>query len=190
MAAHRHGLRGCPFCRTSFRIDNESERAMIRERVDKGDAAAINHLAGRNFYGTFGFTKDVPRAIELWTEAAELGSIRAHHMLGVAYYNGDGVQEDKPRGICHWQQAAMEGHVQSRQFLGIAQSYNGNYELALQHWMISAKMGCEDSLNHIKKMFMEERATKAHYAEALRGFGDAVEEMKSHQREEAKRLGL
>ena len=54
--------------------------------------------------------------------------------------------------------------------------------------MISAKMGDESSLNFIKKRFMDGNATKAQYAEALRGYGDAVEEMKSHQREEAKRL--
>ena len=66
--------------------------------------------------------------------------------------------------------------------------FNGNYELALQHWMISAKMGREKSLNNIKSMFKEGHATKAQYAEALRGYRDAVEEMKSPQREEAKRL--
>ena len=39
---------------------------------------------------------------------------------------------------------------------------------------------------------MRGEATKAQYAEALRGYGDAVEEiqMKSPQREEAKRLGI
>ncbi|EJK56111.1 hypothetical protein THAOC_24063, partial [Thalassiosira oceanica] len=50
--------------------------------------------------------------------------------------------------------------------------------------------GHEKSLNAIKKRFIEGRAKKAQYAEALRGYGDAVEEMKSHQREEAKRLGI
>ena len=56
--------------------------------------------------------------------------------------------------------------------------------------MISAKMGDESSLNFIKKRFMDGNATKAQYAEALRGYGDAVEEMKNHQREEAKRRGV
>ena len=38
-------------------------------------------------------------------------------------------------------------------------------------------------------MFMRGDATKAHYAEALKGYQDAVEEMKSHDRDEVKRLG-
>ena len=41
-----------------------------------------------------------------------------------------------------------------------------------------------------KVMFMKGHATKAQYAEALKGYQDAVEEMKSPQREEAKRLGI
>ena len=37
---------------------------------------------------------------------------------------------------------------------------------------------------------MKCQAIRAQYAEALKGYGDAVEEMKSPQREEAKRLGI
>ncbi|EJK55792.1 hypothetical protein THAOC_24433, partial [Thalassiosira oceanica] len=148
------------------------------------------HLAGQYYKGYLGLTKDVPRAIELWTEATELGSVEAHYNLGVTYYNGDSVEEDKPRGVRHWQLAAMKGNVWSRRSLGNSELNKGNCELAVQHYMISAKMGHEKSLNVIKKRFIGGGATKAQYAEALRGYGDAVEEMKSHQREEAKRLGI
>ncbi|EJK76904.1 hypothetical protein THAOC_01307 [Thalassiosira oceanica] len=189
LEARQRGLRGCPFCRTPRPSDDASQLAMVQKRVRKGDAEAMKHLGDKYFYGRLGLPKDVPRAIELWTEAAELGSVDAHYNLGFMYYRGEGVEEDKPRGICYWQQAAIKGHVFSRQSLGIAEFKRGNYELAMQHWMISAKMGYEDSLNAIKGMFMRDEATKAHYAEALRGYGDAVEEMKSHQREEATRLG-
>ena len=51
-------------------------------------------------------------------------------------------------------------------------------------------MGFEESLNAIKEMFKEGHATKAQYAEVLRGYQGALEEMKSPQREEAKRLGV
>ena len=187
LAAHRRGLRGCPFCRVPQPIGNESALAMIQQRVDKGDAEAMYYLAGQYYFGHLGLAKDVPRAIELWTEAAELGSMDAIYQLGIAYYNGNGVEEDRPRGIQHWQKAAMKGHLLSRHYLGFVEFRNGNYELALQHLIISAKMGYEESLTFTRKMFMDGHATKVQYAEALRGYGDAVEEMKSHQREEAKR---
>ena len=134
--------------------------------------------------------KDVQRAIELWTEAAELGSVDAHYRLSHAYHNGNGVEEDKPRAVRLCKEAAMKGHVLSRHFLGFTEFDNGNYELAVRHWMISAKMGYEDSLCCIKKLFMVAQATKAQYAESLRGYGDAVKEMQSHQRKEAKQLGM
>ena len=82
----------------------------------------------------------------------------------------------------------MKGHVLSRHCLGVDEIKAGNYQLAVKHWMISAKMGYEGSLNGIKEMFKEGHATKALYAEALLGYQDAVEETKGPQQEEAKRL--
>ena len=190
LAASRRGMNDkCPFCRTAYKNDDASKLAMVQKRVDKGDAEAIEFLGESYYHGELGLTKDVPRAIKLWSEAAELGSLDAHNNLGTVYYNGDGVEEDKPRGLRHWQQAAMKGHVLSRLKLGSFEENNKNYDLAVQHWMISAKMGYEDSLNDIQYMFKEGQATKAQYAEALLGYRDAVEEMKSPHREEAKRLG-
>ena len=189
LAARQRGVyESCPFCRTPHPADDASTLQMIQKRVSKGDAEAIKHLGSKYYHGSLGLTKDVPRAIELYTEAAELGSVDAHFNLGAAYYRGDGVEEDEPRGIRFWQQAAMKGHVGSRYCLGLVEFNKGNYEIAAQHYMISAKMGYEVSLNAIKDMFMKGDATKAQYAEALNGYQHALEEMKSHQREEAKRL--
>ena len=190
LAARQRGIYGrCPFCRTPFTHDDASKMAMVQKRVEKGDAEAIKLLGAMYYCGDLGLARDVTRAIELWTEAAELGSIDAHYHLGRVHYNGDGVEEDTPRGIEHWQRAAMEGHVESRHNLGFHESEEKNDELAAQHWTISAKMGYEMSLHAIKEMFMEGHATKAQYAEALKGYQSAVEETKSPQREEAKRAG-
>ncbi|EJK70006.1 hypothetical protein THAOC_08675 [Thalassiosira oceanica] len=190
LAAQQRGMYDrCPFCRTPHPSDEVSALAMIQKRVDKGDAAAIHHLGNQYFHGVLALTKNVPRAIELWSEAAELGSADAHRDLGYAYYKGVCVEQDRPRGVQHWGEAAMKGHVESRRMLGVAEYDNGNHELAVQHWMISVKMGDEKSLHAIKVMLMKGHATKAQYADALRGYADAVEEMKSHQREEATRSG-
>ena len=55
--------------------------------------------------------------------------------------------------------------------------------------MISAKMGDKGSVDNIKRAFMRGIATKEQYAESLKGYQDAVYEMMSHDRDEAKRLG-
>ena len=133
-AARRRGLLDrCPFCRTPIPIDDASPLlAMVQKRVGKGDASAICFLGDQHYNGSMGLAKDVPRAIELWTEAAELGSLDAHFNLGNVYYNGYGVEEDEPRGIRYWQQAAMQGHLESRYNLGFTEDEAGNYELAVR----------------------------------------------------------
>jgi len=78
----------------------------------------------------------------------------------------------------------------SRNNLGAFAFEIGKYDLAIQHYMISAKMVYEKPLNNIKVLFMHGLATKAQYAEALRGYQTAVLDTKSPQREEAKRLGF
>ncbi|EJK64747.1 hypothetical protein THAOC_14488 [Thalassiosira oceanica] len=165
----RHGLQRP--AATPHARDDASTLAMVQKRVSKGDAEAIVHLGDKYYHGDLGLAKDVSRAIELWTEAAELGSVEAHNELGIVYYNGNGVEENKSSSIHHLQQAAMKGHVVSRHNLGVVEhDDNGNYELAVQHWMISAKMGYQKSLNCIKEIFKRGHATKAQYAEALLGF--------------------
>ena len=89
----------------------------------------------------------------------------------------------------HYEAAAMCGHVSARYNLGCEEHHAGNYDLALQHWMISAKMGHENSLNKVKVLFTKGLATKADYAAALRRYQNAVEEMSSTDRDEAKSLG-
>ena len=190
LAARQRGINDrCPFCRTPLLTDEASHLAMVQKRVDKGDAVAMHFLGDQYCHGRLGLTKDVPRAIELWTEAAELGSLYAYYQLGIAYYTGNDVEEDKPKSIRHLQHAAMKGHAQSRHQLGAVEFEAGNYNLAVQHLMISAKMGNEKSLNGIQEIFKIGQATKAQYAEALLGYRYAVEEMKSPQREEAKQPG-
>ncbi|EJK66764.1 hypothetical protein THAOC_12280 [Thalassiosira oceanica] len=160
-------------------------RCMVQKRVGKCDAAATKTLGDWYYHGDLGLAKDVPRAIDQWTEAAELGSM---HTANSAWCSRQRCRSRQSERLHHWQQAAMKGDVESRHNLGVTEYYNGNYELAVQHYMISTKMGHEKSLNDIKQMFKKGHATKAQYAEALLGYRDAVEEMKSPQREEAKRL--
>ena len=116
LAAEQRGIYDrCPFCRTPFPPDDDASKlAMIQKRVDKGDAEAIKLLGDMYYNGELGLAKDITKAIRLWTEAAELGSLIAHSQLGLRYYNGIGVEEDKPMAIHHWQQAAIKGCVFSR----------------------------------------------------------------------------
>ena len=100
------------------------------------------------------------------------------------------MAKDLAKAIGHYEAAAMYGHVFARHNLGCIEGTAGNHDLVMQHWMISATLGHENSLNNVKTSFMNGLATKADYAEALRGHQNAVEEMSSPDRDEAKSLGL
>ena len=78
MAAIRSGMFDCPFCRSPRSNDDESHLALVQKRVDAKDPEAIAFLADKHYFGLLGLEKDVPRAIELWTEAAERGLTDAH----------------------------------------------------------------------------------------------------------------
>ncbi|EJK74465.1 hypothetical protein THAOC_03854 [Thalassiosira oceanica] len=147
---------------------------MVQARAEKKDAEAINHLGDKYCLGKNGLQKDMRKAFDLWEEAAELGSIK----------------KDKATAAQFWTKAAMQGHAESRHNLGYHEGDKGNHGRAVKHWLISAKMSLKGSVETIKKMFMAGLATKEQYAEALKGYQDAVEEMKSNDRDEAKRLYL
>ena len=83
----------------------------------------------------------------------------------------------------------MQGYFEGRYNLGSIEGEKGNFGRAARHLLISAKMGDKNSVETIRKMFMGGLVTNEQYTEALKGYQDAVEEMKSHDRDEAKRLG-
>ena len=188
MASRKRGMSDCAFCRSPI-PDNDVDRlVMLQARVAKKDPVAINWLGEAYFLGVLGLQKDMRKAVELWTEAAELGSIKALFNLGLAYDFGNGVQQDRAKGTQLWTKAAMQGHVESRYQLGWIEAKKGNYDRAVRHLLISAKMGDKDSLDAMKRVFKGGIATKEQYTEALKGHQDAMEGMKSHDRDEAKRL--
>ena len=187
LAAEKRGMNGCPFCRTPTPTEDSQVLAMIQKRADAGDPVAIYHLGVQYRFGLLGLEKNVTRAVELYVRAIELGVKGAHFNLGCLYDEGIDVEKDTAKAIRHWEAAAMNGGVSARFNLGCRDCNAGNHDLALQHWMISAKMGHEKSLNNVKAMFMDGLATKADYAEALRGYQGAIEEMRSPDRDEAER---
>ena len=188
VAAKKRGMIDCPFCRTECPDNDADTLIMVQARVEKKDPAAIHYLGDKYYFGTLGLQSNMQRAIELWTEAAQLGSVEALYNLGVVYDIGNGVREDKAKAVELFKKAAMKGHVESRCKLGCFESEKGNHDRALRHFLISVKMGDINSRNNIEKMFRRGLATKAQYAKAVRGYQDAVEEMKSQDRDEIKRL--
>ena len=190
MASRKRGMFDCPFCRSPLPNNDADMLALVQARIAKKDPVAINHLGDKYFYGKLGLQKDMRKAVELWTEAAELGSIDTLFNLGFAYYYGRGVGQNLAKGVEFYKKAAMRGCAVSRFFLGSIEGNTGNFDAAHKHWLISAKMGYREPVDKFKSVFMLGIATKEQYAGALKGYQEAVEEMRSHDRDEAVRLGF
>jgi len=180
----------CVFCRAPAQSEgpegDKQSLAWLRKRVDAGDAHAHYILGQWHDYGVKGLTKNPERAINVWKKAAKLGSVEAHSDLGYAYETGDGVERDVAKSVHHFKIAAIGGDFLARHNLGLIESVERNMERALKHFIISTKMGYELSLKSIQVMYADGNATKDDYAQALLGYQDAMEEMKSIQRDEAK----
>ena len=190
LAALKRGMWGCPFCRTPTPEENSQVLAMTQKRVAAGDPVAMWNLGNQYADGSYGLEKDVTRSVALYERAAELGVKEAHCKLGYLYGEGAGVEKDTAKAIRHFEAAAIMGDAFARNNIGVLEYEACNHDVAMQHWMIAAKLGHQHSLNSIKGLFMDGFATKADYAEALRGHQSAVEEMRSPDREEALTLGF
>jgi len=184
-AVRKRGMDDCAFCRAPMPEEHSQVLAMIQKRVDVGDPMAMMHLGNNYAEGEYGLEKDATRAVELYERAAELGLKEAHCTLGYMYGTGKDIEKDTAKAIRHYEAAAIKGDAKGRCSLGIIEHNARNYDLALQHFVIAAKLGHQESLNEVKEMFMDGLATKADYADALRGHQSAVEEMRSPDREEA-----
>ena len=96
------------------------------------------------------------------------------------------MAQDKAKANRHFEKAAMRGHVPARHNLGCLEIEKGNVGRAVRHFSISAKMGYDDSIDSMKKMFAAGQASKQQFSEALKGYQVAIEEMRSPERDEAK----
>jgi TPR repeat protein len=175
----------CPFCRTP----EGSALEKMKKRAEGGnDAIAIHQLGCRYECGSVDLPRDCNKAMELWYRAGELGCPASYGAVGQAYFFGDGVERDMKKAKHYHELAAMGGGVTSHHCLGVLEAQAGNMDRAVQHFMISAGAGLDESLKEIKECFMKGLVTKADFERALRAHKEANDEMKSEQREAAAAL--
>ena len=78
----------CPFCRIPNPKSEKEDLKRCRKRMKLKDAYAFYELGDQYYNGRWGLPQHLSKACELWTQAAELGSIHAHAGLGDAYMRG------------------------------------------------------------------------------------------------------
>ena len=126
--------------------------------------------------------------MELFHRAAELGSIEAHYSLANMYKYGEGVKIDVKSFIYHVEVAAIGGHEFARHYLGhVERQIIGNMDRAMQHFMIGARAGFDESLKEVGNGYKDGHVTKDDYASTLRAYHVSVNEMKRVNSERGKR---
>ena len=106
----------CPYCRAdemSKTLEENVEELM--KQAEANDAAAMFVLGCFYDHGLNEFVQqDAKKAIELWTQAAKLGSSSAHSNLGNEYQKGGYLKKAR----FHYEAAAMAGNEAARCKIG------------------------------------------------------------------------
>ena len=171
----------CPFCRTLSPTSEEEAIELFKKRTEVDDPYAFFSMGNYNYSGSYGMPQDSVKALEFWHKAGKHG----YSNIGQAYDYGEGVGRDEKMASHYYELAAMEGNLTARHNLGVSEKNAGNYDRALKHYMIAVRGGDTRSIQKIQRMYMDGRATKDHYANALRSHQAYIDEIKSDQRDEA-----
>ena len=176
----------CPYCRAPQITsgDNEEENKRLEKLTESNHPHALFQLAGWYAGGEYGDRK----ANELWLKAGELGSHEAYFNLGNAYREGRGAEMDMKKAKHYYELAAMMGSVHARQNLAIMELNVDNHCRAFKHYIIAARAGHEYSLAGVKEGFMKGDVAKEEYADTLRAYQKAQDDMKSDMRDEFAKL--
>ncbi len=169
----------CPFCREPYVNKEESNKRMMK-RIETNDPAAMREMGTRLYH-----EGDYDKAIEYWTNAAELGDVEAHYQLSTVYVAGRGVEKDEEKEVYHLEKAAMGGDPWARYNLACYEGRNDNTERAVKHFIIVAKIGHENAMKKLWGLYSEGNISKEDLEATLRTHKAALDEMKSPEREEA-----
>ena len=182
----KKSARSCPFCRTPPPTSDSAMIERYKKRMKLNDARAFYNFAGFYADGLYGLHQNHAKALDLYLRSGELGHAEAYNNIGYAILNGRGVVERDAKKANHYLElAAMKGDAVARNCLGIMEEEIGNLDRALKHFMIAVEGGVKDSLDGIKRLYLDGNAAKDEYANALRSYQTYLDDTKSKQRDEA-----
>jgi TPR repeat protein len=170
----------CPFC-NSDRADKTDEDKVeeLMKRVEANDAGAIYVLGSYYAQGQLGLLQDQAKAMELWKQAAGLGSSEVHYELGIEFYAGGDLKKAK----FHWEAAAMAGHEVARFNLGTMEAQSGNMERAVKHWAIASSAGHHNAMINLLVALKRDLVPQDEIESALTAYNNSCVEMRSEARD-------
>jgi TPR repeat protein len=91
---------------------------MFEQAIADHQYAGAQYWLGCCYARGFGVKKDMGKAVELFTNAAEQGYVNAQHTLGYHYRNGKGVEQDNVKAVEWFTKAAEQGYACAQVHLG------------------------------------------------------------------------
>lgn len=147
----------------------------ISQEVEELYQTGCNYRDGKN-----GVTKDLVKAVEYFTKAAEQGHASAQADLGDCYYNGNGVYEDNDKAVEWYRKAAEQGNASGQYGLGACYLYGygvtKNYAKALELYRKAANQGNAKAQNSIGTCYYNGEGVKKNYVQALEWFRKAADQ--------------
>jgi TPR repeat protein len=182
---HSFGTSGnvgkCPFCKAERMGKTDEERVEeLMKRVEVNDAGAICQLGSYYSHGRQqGIRQDQAKAMELWKQAAKLGSSQARYNLADNHRRVGDLKKAK----FHYEAAAMAGHEVARNNLGTMEAQSGNMQRAVKHWMISASIGNPAAMHNLLIAFNKSLVSRNALDSTLTAYNNVCAEMRSEARD-------
>ena len=179
-------VKNCPYCKTDR--DGKTGEEKIEElmkRVEANDADAMYQMGSHYSGGAHGLQQDQERAMELWKQASQLGSMDAHYFLG-NMFSAQGGNLKKAK--FHFETAAMAGHEVARYMLGFVDAEEGKDARAVKHWIIAASAGNQHAMHQLREFFKEGIVNRNTIDSTLTAYNNSCAEMRSEARDICIRL--
>jgi TPR repeat protein len=172
----------CAFCRSPLYKNDAELMSRFEKRIEKGDARAMLNLGKMFRDGSDVLRKDDVKAFELFHRAAGLGCAEAVGQLGYWAVHKT-LTPDRTKARKYLEEAAAKGDLASRGNLGHLLAGEGEIELAIKHWHLSAAAGCDHAMKLLWKCFSKGTLSKPDLEKTLRAHKASSDEMNSEERE-------
>ena len=84
---------------------------MLKSSAESGNINALMSIANRYDAGSYGVNRDIERAFNLYSIAADIGYSEAQYNLGSMYEKGDGTKKNEDKSIEWYTKSAMNGYI-------------------------------------------------------------------------------
>ena len=171
----------CAFCRQPRMQTAKNNIKSLKRLMKKNDPVAYMTMAGEYNAGQNVMQSDT-KTLEMFTRAAELGYAEAYVGIGLCYKEGLAVERDMAKVFEFHEVAAKKGSLQAHRYLAVVDTQN-----CIEHLKLAACAGAKESMDDLMVKYKQKLLSKEDLTQTLRAFQASCNEMKSKDREEAKK---